>query len=84
MQFLSQSSQKIWSMGQQPLQDTTEKHLDVDCVAPLAKGNSFSLQPKLTLSVEGNISAGKSTFLQILQESGIDTQLQVRHLGPFC
>lgn len=38
---------------------------------------SFGNQPKLTLSVEGNISAGKSTFLQILKDSGIDKHMQV-------
>lgn len=33
----------------------------------------------MTLSVEGNISAGKSTFLRILEQSGIlEHKLQVR------
>ncbi len=37
------------------------------------------VQPKVTLSVEGNISAGKSTFLRILEGSGLlNTKLQVR------
>lgn len=37
------------------------------------------LKPKVTLSVEGNISAGKSTFLKMLQASTILQQkLQVR------
>ena len=40
-------------------------------------GGSAGYGPKLTLSVEGNISAGKSTFLQILKESGIEEHLQV-------
>jgi hypothetical protein len=42
------------------------------------KPGSFGNLPKLTLSVEGNISAGKSTFLQILKDSGIDKHMQVR------
>jgi hypothetical protein len=37
------------------------------------------LQPKVTLSVEGNISAGKSTFLRILEAQGLlNSTLHVR------
>lgn len=31
----------------------------------------------MTLSVEGNISAGKSTFLRILEKNGLKNKLQV-------
>lgn len=38
---------------------------------------SFGPQPKLTLSVEGNIGVGKSTFLNILQQEGRSQNLSV-------
>jgi hypothetical protein len=40
------------------------------------------LQPKVTLSVEGNISAGKSTFLRILDEQGLLNS--TLHVGAVC
>jgi hypothetical protein len=48
-----------------------------------AEGRNDSLswlRPKVTLAVEGNISAGKSTFLKILEAHGLFNggQLQVR------
>jgi len=33
--------------------------------------------PRVTLSVEGNISAGKSTFLKILESQGVNQHMQV-------
>ncbi|KAG1677372.1 hypothetical protein FOA52_010751 [Chlamydomonas sp. UWO 241] len=57
----------------------------VDCLEELSSapqhqnstGMPVSLGPKVTMSVEGNISAGKTTFLQILKDAGIDTNLHV-------
>jgi hypothetical protein len=49
--------------------------------SPLTPGGASSwLFPKVTLSVEGNISAGKSTFLRLLEQSPVlKGKLQVRH-----
>ena len=65
-------------------QQQQQQQLMAEQTALLIKGSDelsslggLGLQPKLTLSVEGNISAGKSTFLQILKESGIEQHLQV-------
>lgn len=35
------------------------------------QGNGLIIEPKVTLSVEGNISAGKSTFLKVLEHTGV-------------
>ncbi|GAX83700.1 hypothetical protein CEUSTIGMA_g11125.t1 [Chlamydomonas eustigma] len=76
MQYLSCSSQKIWLEQQQPTYGSAASLFD-RAPPKFSTGHSLHLHPKLTLSVEGNISAGKSTFLQILQDCGLDRKLQV-------
>jgi len=53
------------------------EELDGKAAEATTHGGHLGQHPKVTLSVEGNISAGKTTFLQILKDSGMDKSLHV-------
>ncbi len=80
--YLTQRRQDLDRELQQWLQHQQQEHQGERGPAPGPQSAQQAvpswLKPKVTLSVEGNISAGKSTFLRILEGNGLlDTELQV-------